>query len=86
MNETEIIQRTEALPDRFAGRLPPDTLESLRLMEAGGEYGELLIELAAALAKYGVPVTARERDELRDLLAASGMPVEAVGRLIVADG
>ena len=84
MNETEIIQRAEVLPDRFADRLPPETLESLRLMEAGGEYGELLIELAAALAKRGVPVTVRERDELRDLLNATGMPVEPVGRLIVA--
>ena len=84
MNETEIIQRAEELPDRFADRLPPETLESLRLMEAGGEYGELLIELAAALAKQGVPVTARERDELRDLLDATGMPAEPVGRLIIA--
>ena len=84
MNETEIIQRAEVLPDRFADRLPPETLESLRLMEAGGEYGELVIELAAALAKREVPVTARERDELRDLLDATGMSVEPVGRLIVA--
>jgi hypothetical protein len=83
MNETEIIQRAEALPDRFTDRLPPETLESLRLMEAGGEYGELLIELAAALVKLGMPVTERERDELRDLLDATGMPVDAVGRLVV---
>lgn len=48
MNETEIIDRVEALPDRFADRLPMQTLESLRLMEAGGEYGELAIELAAS--------------------------------------
>jgi hypothetical protein len=84
MNETEIIQRAEVLPDRFADRLPPETLESLRLMEAGGEYGELVIELAAALARRGVPVTARERDDLRELLGATGMPTETVGRLIVA--
>jgi hypothetical protein len=84
VNETEIIQRAEVLADRFADRLPPETLESLRLMEAGGEYGELLIELAASLAERGVPVTAGERDELRDLLDASGMPTEPVGRLVVA--
>ena len=83
MNETEVSQRAEVLPDRFADRLPPETLESLRLMEAGGEYGELVIELAAALAGRGVPVTARERDELRELLDATGMPTEPVGRLVV---
>jgi hypothetical protein len=84
MTETEIIQRAEVLPDRFADRLPPETLESLRLMEAGGEYGELVIELAATLAKRGLPVTARERDDLRELLDATGMPTEPIGRLIVA--
>jgi hypothetical protein len=84
MTETEIIQRAEVLPDRFADRLPPETLESLRLMEAGGEYGELVIELAAALAKREVPVTARERNELRELLEATGMPTEPIGRLVVA--
>ena len=40
MTETEIIERAETLPDRFASRIPAQTLESLRLMEAGGEYGE----------------------------------------------
>ena len=83
MNETEIIERAEALPGRFAERLPAQTVASLRLMEAGGEYGELVIELAAALADHGVPVTARERDELRDLLAATGMPTDPIERLAV---
>ena len=50
MNESEIIERAEVLPDRFADRLPAQTLDSLRLMEIGGEYGELTIELAASLA------------------------------------
>jgi hypothetical protein len=83
VNETEIIQRAEGLPDRFADRLPPETLESLRLMEAGGEYGELVIELTASLAGREVPVTARERDELRELLTATGMPTEPVRQLVV---
>ena len=81
MNQTEIIQRAEALPDRFADRLPTQTLDSLRLMEAGGEYGELVIELAAALAAQDVPVTTGERDELRDLLDAMGMPTDPIGQL-----
>jgi hypothetical protein len=83
MNEAEIIQRAEALPGRFADRLPAQTLESLRLMEAGGEYGELVIELAATLAARGVPVTTGERDELRDLLTATGMPTDPIGQLTV---
>ena len=83
MDETEIIRRAEGLPDRFADRLPGQTVQSLRLMEAGGEYGELVIELAAALAAGGVPVTVRERNELRDLLDATGMPAEPIGRLVV---
>jgi len=38
-------------------RLPADTLASLRPMERGGEYGELTVELAAALAKTGALVS-----------------------------
>jgi hypothetical protein len=83
MNESEIIRRAEALPGRFAARLPAQTLASLRLMEAGGEYGELVIELAATLAARSAPVTAAERDELRDLLDATGMPTDPIGQLTV---
>jgi hypothetical protein len=83
VNETEIIERAEALPGRFADRLPVQTLESLRLMEAGGEYGELAIELAATLAARSAPVTAEERDESRDLLTAMGMPTDPIAKLNV---
>ncbi len=83
MNETEIIDRAEALPDRFADRLPMQTLESLHLMEAGGEYGELTIELAASLAARGVPVTPDERDELLELLTAMGLPTDPIAKLNV---
>jgi hypothetical protein len=81
VNETEIIDRVEALPDRFANRLPIQTLENLRLIEAGGEYGELTIELAASLAARGVPVTPQERDELLELLNAMGMPTDPIEKL-----
>jgi hypothetical protein len=47
-------------------------------LKAGGEYGELVIELAATLAARGIPVTAGERDELRDLLNATGMPRDPI--------
>jgi hypothetical protein len=83
MNESEIIERAEVLPDRFADRLPAQTLDSLRLMEIGGEYGELTIELAASLAARSVPVTPAERDELAALLAATGMPADPIAQLNV---
>ncbi len=83
MNETELIERAEALPARFADRVSAETLESLRLMDRGGEYGELAIELAASLARTGAAVTPEERDELRDLLEAMDMPTDPIRELNV---
>jgi hypothetical protein len=83
MTEDESIEKAEALPGRFAGRVPAQTLETIELMRSGGEYGELTIELAASLAAHQVPVTAAERDELRALLEAMGMPTDPIGRLNV---
>ena len=50
MDNYEVAQRASALPARFAERVSPSTLESIQLMEEGGEYEELTIELAASLA------------------------------------
>lgn len=83
MTETEIIQRVEALPERFASRLTDNALWSVRRMRGGGEYGELAIELAATLARTGAAVTPQERDELRFLLEAMSMPTDPVDRLNV---
>ncbi len=83
MKETEIIQRVESLPERFASRLTEDGLWSVRRMRGGGEYGELTIELAATLAKTGAAVTPEERDELRDLLEAMDMPTDPIRELNV---
>jgi hypothetical protein len=71
------------LPVRFADRVPPDTLDSIQLMDEGGEYGELAIELAASLAAHNTPVTAAERDELLALLEATDMPTDPIGKLNV---
>jgi hypothetical protein len=81
MDEYEVARRASALPDRFATRLPADTLEGLKEMEGGAEYGELAIELAATLAKTGAPVTTAEQGELRALLEATGMPTGPVDEL-----
>jgi hypothetical protein len=83
MTEAEIIERAESLPDRYAGRVTESTLWSIKRMRGGGEYGELTIELAASLAAHSTPVTAEERDELRALLEAMGMPTDPIGRLNV---
>jgi len=52
-------------------------------MDGGGEYGELTIELAASLAAHHTPVTAEERDELRELLEAMNMPTGPIEQLNV---
>jgi hypothetical protein len=83
MTEDEIIERAEALPDRFADRVSESTLWSIKRMRGGGEYGELTIELAASLAAQHAPVTAAERDELRALLEATSMPTDPIAKLNV---
>jgi hypothetical protein len=83
MTEDEIIERAEALPDRFADRVSESTLWSIKRMRGGGEYGELTIELAASLAAQHSPVTAAERDELRALLEAMSMPTDPIEKLNV---
>ena len=83
MDKYEIAQRASRLPHRFADRIPQQTLEVIELMDGGGEYGELTIELAASLAAHKVPVTPEERDELLALLEATGMPTDPIEKLNV---
>jgi hypothetical protein len=83
MDKYEIARRASSLPHRFADRIPQNTLEIIELMDGGGEYGELTIELAASLAAHNTPVTPEERDELRALLEAMDMPTDPIERLNV---
>jgi len=83
MDAHEIARRAAALPDQFATRLPKRTLEGLRLMMAGGEHGELSIELTATLVKTGAVVSAAEQAELRALLEATDMPADLTALLRV---
>ena len=83
MTEDEIIDRAEALPEKFANRLTESALWSIKRMRGGGEYGELTIELAASLAAHHTPVTAAERDELLALLEAMQMPTDPIAQLNV---
>jgi hypothetical protein len=83
MDAYEIARRASALPGLFASRVPAETLEGLRLMEEGGEYGELTAELAATLATTRTVVSPAEQRELRELLAATDMPTSAADQLEV---
>jgi hypothetical protein len=83
MDEHEIARRASTLPGRYADRISPHTLEIIELMNGGGEYGELTIELAASLAAHNTPVTAAERDELLALLEAMDMPTDPIEKLNV---
>ena len=83
MDEHEIGRRARALPAVFADRLPDSTLTGLRLMDEGGEYGELVLELAATLAKVGATVSTAEQQEIRVLLASMDMPTRPADQLTV---
>jgi hypothetical protein len=83
MDAHDIARRASALPSRFAERLPAETLDGLRLMEEGGEYGELTAELAATLARTRAIVTPSEQRELRELLMAMDLPTSPADELEV---
>jgi hypothetical protein len=84
MDEHDLARRAYALPDTFAARLSPADLASVREFAEVGEWGEELDLLVAILSGTSQPVSVAERDELAALASAVGMPVEPVGRLIVA--
>jgi phosphoribosylcarboxyaminoimidazole (NCAIR) mutase len=81
VNEAEVIERAEALPDRYADRVRPEDLDGMRSMAGAGEWQELVDLVVASLGLTRAPVTAAERDELRSLLAAMNMPDGAIAGL-----
>ena len=83
MNDNEMMDRVNALPDRFAGRLDPTDLDDVREAAYAGEWGEAVDNLIAGLAETRAVVTAAERDELRALLAAMGLPTDLTDGLNV---
>jgi hypothetical protein len=83
VNESEVIERVEALPDRYVGRVRPNDLYAMRAMSSGGEWGELVDLLVASLSLTRAAVTESERDELRSLLAAMNMEEEPLSGLNV---
>jgi hypothetical protein len=83
VTEAEIIERAEALPDRYANRVRPQDLDGMRSMADGGEWLELVDVLIASLAMTQAPVTSGERDELRTLAEAMDLPTDQLAGLIV---
>jgi len=77
------MDRVNALPDRFAGRLEPATFNQVRSAARAGEWGEAVDNLIAGLAEARAVVTPAERDELRTLLDAMGLPTDLTGGLNV---
>ena len=74
MNEAEVIERAQALPELYADRVPPVDLDGLRSMASAGEWQELVDLLIASLTHTQATVTVGERDELRSLIEAMYMP------------
>jgi hypothetical protein len=85
MDEYELAERAYALPGRFAGRLDPADLATVREYTEVGEWGEEIDLLLASLRAARQPVTAAEREELVALLEAMGLPAEPAEQLS-ADG
>jgi hypothetical protein len=83
VNDDEMMDRVNALPDRFAGRLDPTDLDDVREAAYAGEWGEAVDNLIAGLAETRAAVTGAERDELRTLLAAMGLPTDLTDGLNV---
>jgi hypothetical protein len=83
VNESEVIERAEALPGLYADRVRPEDLDGMRSMAGAGEWQELVDLVVASLGLTRAPVTAAERDELRSLLAAMNLPDDAIAALNV---
>jgi hypothetical protein len=83
VNEADVIQRVEALPDRYADRVRPQDLDGMRSMADGGEWQELMDLLIASLNVTRAPVTAEERNELRSLAQAMDLPADQLAELHV---
>ena len=83
MNESQVIERAEALPELYASRVRPEDLDGMRSMVGAGEWQELVDLLLASLGLTRAPVSAEERDELLALLQAMDMPTDPIAELNV---
>lgn len=84
MDDYEVVRRTDAAVQKFAGRIPDESMPGIRELAEVGEQGEAVSNLLASLVTSGAAVTAAERDELRALADATGEGTEYVGQLVVS--
>jgi len=84
VNEAEVIERAQALPELYADRVPPVDLDGLRSMASAGEWQELVDLLMASLSNTQATVTVSERDELRSLIEAMDIPTGLLATLNVS--
>ena len=82
MTPTELRDKSAALLDHLADRLPAAELSQLRRFNAVGEWASLVNELAATLVQDKVAVSPSERDALRELLHAFDLPPEGMYQYI----
>lgn len=84
MERHEVITRTAAVLDRFAGRVPEKVMRGLREMTDVGEQGEAVDELVATLVVNRVPVSDEDRAELAALVEGMNLRLtQSLGNLNV---
>ncbi|WP_019931246.1 hypothetical protein [Nocardia sp. BMG111209] len=76
MDLVKLHNDSRALLERFADRLPADTLATYRTFSDVGEWGELIDNLCASFVVDRIPMTAAERDSVAALLAMFPTPPE----------
>ncbi|MCW2889610.1 MAG: hypothetical protein QOE54_4349 [Streptosporangiaceae bacterium] len=77
----KLAEAMRRLPGHYADRLAPRALRRITVAAAAGQWERAVDQLITALRFGSAPVTAGERDELRAVLTALGMPGERVDAL-----
>lgn len=86
MDAREASALAKAVIERLAPKVPSeDEAAFVRRSAWAGEPAIALSELVAILVDERVPVTSRDRDDLRRLLAEFGETAKEVDRMIIAE-
>lgn len=79
--QRELADAMRRLPECFRDRLPASMVQRVVGAAASGRWETAVDQLVMALYMRGAPVSAAERAELRDVLAALGVPAHRLDRL-----
>lgn len=77
----ELGEEIRRLPDRYAGRLPAETVKSIGDAATAGEWEEAIRRLVSALYGQGHAISAAERHDLAAVVRALNLPAELLDRL-----